>query len=99
MPLDSTVPLIQKGIDEGATLVAGGPGLPEAAVLQCWRGAAALQARLQLRLQQMDEGAHVVDGAVAQKRHRTVRNTAFGFHLAPPHTAVTQTNAVHTQGF
>ncbi len=58
---------------------------------------AALQAGLQLRLQQMDEGAHVVDGTVAQKRHGAMRDAAPRLHLAPPHTPVPQANTVHPQ--
>ena len=56
-----------------------------------------LQSRLQLGFKQMNEGAHVVDGAVAQKRHRTMGNAAFGFYLTPPNTAMAQTNSVNAQ--
>ena len=49
---------------------------------------ALFQSRLQLGFKQMNEGTHVVDGAVAQERHRAMRNAAFGFYLTPPHTTM-----------
>ena len=57
------------------------------------------QLRLQPGFQQMDEGAHVLDGAVTEKRHGAMGHPAQGLDLAPPDAAVTQTDAVHAQRF
>ena len=39
------------------------------------------------------------DGAVAQKRHGAMGDTAMGFHLGPPNAAMAQADAVFVQGF
>ena len=41
----------------------------------------------------------MANGAVAQKRHRPVRDATMGFNLGPPHATMAQTDAVFVQGF
>ena len=52
---------------------------------------------MELALDPLQHRAHVADRAVAQEGHRSVRDPAMGFDLAPPHAAVADTDAVHVQ--
>src|SRR3546814_17348552 len=56
------------------------------------------QRRIELGLELLQEGAPVAHGAVAEERHRAVRNAALGFHLRPPHAALAAADAVDVPG-
>ena len=57
------------------------------------------QRRIKLMLELLQDRGHVADGAVAQKRHRTVGDAAQGFDFRPPHPAMADADPVHIQGF
>ena len=55
------------------------------------------QCRPQLALERLDHRTHVPHGAVAQKRHRAVRDPAPGLDLGPPHAAMADAHPVDVE--
>jgi hypothetical protein len=60
---------------------------------------AARQRGKQLASNLLQHRAHVADGAVAEERHRAVRDAAMGLDLGPPDAAMAQADAVLVQRF
>ena len=50
--------------------------------------------RIELRLEGIEHGAHVADGAVAEERHGAVGDAPLGLDLRPPHAAMAEADAV-----
>ena len=62
-------------------------------------GAAALELRHQLALDQCEEIGHAADGADAEERHRTVADAALDRHFRPPDAAMAEADAVDVERF
>ena len=61
-------------------------------------GVALRQPGPELALEGVDHGCHVADGAVAEERHRAVRDPAQGLDLGPPHAAMADADPVDVEG-
>ena len=59
--------------------------------------ALALERRIELALERRQHRRHVAHGAVAQERHRAVRDAPLGLDLAPPDAAVADADAVDVE--
>ena len=61
-------------------------------------GMARRQRGIKIGFELLQHRRHVADGAVAQERHRAVRDAAQRFDLRPPHAAMADADAVDVQG-
>ena len=54
---------------------------------------------VEIALEAIDDGMHVAYGAIAEERHRAMRNAPVGFDLGPPHAAMADADAIDIERF